>query len=213
LFTLAVVAGVPWQDLATADALAGNALEYLTADELDSQGRWPVILGDASSNIPPTDPFMVESPYERSGQNPITTDPLVPSSSTDPQANAINGHEQANVGNRDLQYACTFELPEPVVCDRAAFDADRGCDCFEEDLPFKRSVCNPPDGGPAGTTQYYGKAYPALRALDVAHQLGRRTVLGSVCAPNTQDDTLPDYGYRPVFGALGQRIAATLVKR
>jgi hypothetical protein len=213
LFTLAVVGGVPWQDLATDESLAGQPLQYRTAAELASRGRWPLILGDASSNTPPLDPFMRESTDERSGKNPITQDPVVPSTSMDPQANSINGHEQANVGDRDLQYACTFELPEPVVCDQAAFDADRGCDCFAEDSVFNRPLCTPPGGGAQGTTQYYGKAYPALRELDVAHHLGRRTVLGSVCAPNTQDETRSDYGYRPVFGALGQRIAATLVKQ
>jgi hypothetical protein len=46
----------------------------------------------------------------------------------------------------------------------------------------------------------------------VAQQLGRRAVLGSVCARNTTDDSRTDYGYRPLFGALGRRIAATLVK-
>jgi hypothetical protein len=212
LFTLAVVAGVPWQDLATPDSLAGNSLQYLTAAQLASSKRWPVIVGDASTNTPPTDPFMQESPDERSGQNPITKAKIVASSSADPQANAINGHEQVNLGSRDLQYACTFQLPAPLPCDRAAFDADKGCDCFVEDLPYNRSVCSPPGGGPVEATQYYGKAYPALRELEVAQQLGRRTVLGSVCASNTQDDTRTDYGYRPVFGALGQRIASTLVK-
>ena len=73
-------------------------------------------------------------------------------------------------------------------------------------------VCNPPGGGAAGTTQYQGKAYPALRELAVAQQLGRRSVLGSICARNTQDETRSDYGYRPVFGAIGRRLAATLLK-
>ncbi|MES1182353.1 MAG: hypothetical protein ABUL60_00990 [Myxococcales bacterium] len=213
LFTLAVVGGVPWQDLATDEALAGDALQYLTAAELNDKGRWPVILGDKSTDTPPIDPFMRESTAERSGMNPITNDPMAPSTSTDPRANGINGHEQANLGNRDLQYACTFELPEPTVCDDAAFTADKGCDCFPDDLVYRRPVCSPPGGGAPSITQYYGKAYPALRELDVAHQLGRRTVLGSVCARNTQDETAADYGYRPVFGALGQRIAQTLVKQ
>jgi hypothetical protein len=108
-----------------------------------------------------------------------------------------------------LQYACTFELPEPVVCDPSK---DAGCDCHEDDLVRNRSVCNPPGGGAATTTQYYGKAYPALRPLAVAKELGGRSVLGSICARSTHDEADSDYGYRPVFGALGRRIAATLVK-
>jgi len=43
-------------------------------------------------------------------------------------------------------------------------------------------------------------------------QLGRRSVLGSICARNTQDEARSDYGYRPVFGAIGRRVAGTLVK-
>jgi hypothetical protein len=212
LFTLAVVAGVPWQDLATGDSLTGATLEYLTPDALASGNRWQVLLGDPATNTPPADPFMRESTDPRSGQNPIIKVGISPSSSSDPQANPINGHEQVNQGDRDLQYACTFELPMPIACDQAAFDNDQGCDCFSADLSYNRPLCSPPAGGPATTTQYYGKAYPALRELTVAKELGRRSVLGSVCARNTQDDSRADYGYRPVFGALGRRIANTLVK-
>jgi hypothetical protein len=211
LFTLAVLGGAPWQDLATAESLTGETLEYMTAEALQSSKRWPVLLGDPAKNQPPGDPFMRESVDERSGKNPIINASIVSSSSTDPTANPINGHEQHTIYG-DLQYACTFELPEPVVCDQAALESDKACDCYESDLEANRPLCNPPEGGPAGTTQYYGKAYPALRELAVARELGRRTVLGSICARNTHDDTRADYGYRPMFGALGSRVAQTLVK-
>jgi hypothetical protein len=212
LFTLAVIGGVPWQDIATSSSLTGDTLEYMTAEELTSKGRWPVILGNLEGNVEPSDPFMRESTHERSGNNPITGASIVPSTSLNPLANSINGHEQSNQGNRDLQYACTFALPEPVVCDNARMHADKGCDCFVEDSTFNRPLCNPPGGGAAGIIQYSGKGYPALRELAVAQQLGRRSVLGSICARNTQDETRSDYGYRPVFGAIGRRVAATLVK-
>ncbi len=80
-------------------------------------------------------------------------------------------------------------------------------ECSDEPLALQ-----PAGGGPTGTTQYYGKAYPALRELTVARDLGRRSVLGSICSPNTKDDTRADFGYAPVFGAVGQRLAATLLK-
>jgi hypothetical protein len=212
LFSFSVLAGVPWQDLATSASLNGASLEYLTASELQTEGRWPIILGDPQTYTPPTDPFMRESSEPRSGDNPITHELITTSSSLDPNANSINGHEQVNVGNRDLQYACTFALPEPIICDQAAAAAGRGCDCFTEELSFNRPVCNPPGGGVAATTQYGGKAYPALRPLAVAKALGQRAVLGSICAPNTHDEEQLDFGYRPLFGALGRRIAETLVK-
>jgi hypothetical protein len=212
LFTFAVLAGVPWQDIASTGSLSSENLDYLTAAQLQSQGRWSVILGDFANYGKAEDPFMHESTDPRSGENPVSGDEMVPASSTDPEANAINGHEQQNLGDRDLQYACTFPLPEPIVCDVAAATTGVGCDCFEEELGYNRPLCQPPGGGAATTTQHYGKAYPALRPLAVAKELGRRTVLGSVCARNTQDEEASDYGYRPLFGALGRRVAATLVK-
>ncbi len=211
LFTLAVIGGVPWQDIATTPSLTGDSLAFMTPAELTSKKRWPVILGNPAAFVPPSDPFMQESTADRSGKNPVTGESVVPSTSTDPGANAINGHEHVTFGH-DLQHACTFQLPEPIVCDRARFDAEGGCDCFMEDALTNNPVCNPPGGGAASTTQYMGKAYPALRELAVAEQLGRRSVLGSICARNTQDDTRSDYGYRPVFGAIGRRVAATLLK-
>jgi len=211
LFSFAVVAGVPWQDLATDASLTGASLEYLSADALASAQRWPAILGNPQADVPPGDPFMRESTGERSGDNPFIEASIETSSSLDPQANPINGHEQVTF-EHDLQYACTFPLPEPVECDAAVADSGAGCDCFAEETASNRPLCQPPGGGEASTTQYYGKAYPALRPLAVAKALGRRTVLGSVCARNTQDETQDDYGYRPVFGALGKRIASTLAK-
>jgi hypothetical protein len=172
-----------------------------------------MIAGDPEKYVEPTDDYMRESTDPRTGgKNPVTGEDIVASSSTDPSASSINGHEQNNMGNRDLQYACTFQLPEPIVCDETRFNNDQGCDCYESDMVLNRSVCQPPGGGEPTTTQHFGKAYPALRELAVASQLGRRTVLGSVCARNTQDDTRSDFGYRPVFDALGRRIAATLTK-
>jgi hypothetical protein len=219
LFTLTVVGGVPWQDISTAASQTGDSLVYLTPAQLAAQNRWDMILGDPQASPPvlPSDPFMIETPEDRTTlavpqMNPVTKTPLVSASSTDPTASDINGHEQNNLGSRDLQYACTFQLPEPQVCDQARFDSDRGCDCYEDDMPYNRALCQPPGGGEPTTTQHYGKAYPALRELTVASQLGRRTVLGSVCARNTQDEQRSDYGYRPLFDALGRRIATTLVK-
>jgi hypothetical protein len=213
LFTLVVVGGVPWQDIATPGSITGDALQYLTATELTAQKRWGVIAGDPEKYVEPTDAFMRESVEPRlGGKNPITGEEIVAATSTDPTANSINGHEQMNVGWRDLQPACTFPLPEPIVCDQSRLDNDQGCDCFQEDLLYNRPVCQPPGGGQPTITQYYGKAYPALRELAVASQLGRRAVLGSVCARNTQDETRSDYGYRPVFDAIGRRIASTLAK-
>lgn len=214
LFTFALLGGVPWQDIATPAALQGGTVQYMSAEELVESGRWPVIVGDPTQGVPPTDPFMRESLDPRTGTNPVIGAPIVPASSTDPQANPINGHEQANVQNSDLQFACTFRLPEPIICDYASFEAQQGCDCFQGDLDagYNRSVCNPPGGGAATITQSFGKAYPSLRQLAVTRDLGARSVLGSVCAPHVDDPEKPDYGYGPLVRALSQRLQATLTK-
>jgi hypothetical protein len=208
VFLMGIV-GVPWQDLAEDESLSGPGLRYRDSALLD----WEMILGDPSASppVPPRDPLMVESPDERTyitgvlGENPITGDPIVPSTSDDPQANPINGHEQANLGNHDLQYACTFPLAAPRSCDQQAFDADQGCDCFDSDLAFNRPLCQPPGGGPAGIIQYYAKAYPGSRHLQVLKELGYNAIVASIC-PKVLDPSSPDYGYNPAVGALIERV-------
>jgi hypothetical protein len=213
LFTFAFLGGVPWQDLATPASLESATLEYLSADQLVERKRWPVIAGDPSRHVAPTDPFMQESIAPRSGKNPVTGAEITPASSLNPKANPINGHEHTAGGNDDLQYACTFELAEPLICDEAAFQSQVGCECYQQDLDAQvnRSVCNPVSGGAATTTQHFGKAYPSLRQLAVTRDLGRRSVLGSVCAPNNPTDEA-NFAYAPMVRSLTQRLQATLVK-
>ncbi|HEY6080638.1 MAG TPA: hypothetical protein VIW29_17610 [Polyangiaceae bacterium] len=210
LFTFAFLGGVPWQDIATSASLNGGPLEYLSATELSDANRWPVIVGDPATYVAPSDPFMRESQAERVGVNPIVAASTTPSTSTNPRANPINGHEHAG-GENDLQFACTFELPEPLICDSAAFEANEGCDCYQADLAYSRPLCRPPGGGAPSITQYYGKAYPGLRQLAVARDLGERSVLGSVCAPNVDDASSADYGYTSLGQSLTERLKTTLV--
>jgi hypothetical protein len=55
--------------------------------------------------------------------------------------------------------------------------------------------------------QYKYKAYPALRQLEVLKGLGDNAVVASVCTRNVTRPNLPDYGYRPVVGALVEAFA------
>ncbi len=203
LVLLAGIVGVPWQDLADEESFSGSGLRYLTALELEASARWDVVLGRPEDDppAPPLDPLMLETPSERMGGNPITNDQLVPSSSTNPRANPINGHEQLNTG-RDLQYACIFPLAEPRVCDP---EGGRGCDCYPEDTSLNRPLCQPPGGGPAGDTQYFAKAYPGLRHLAVLKQLGANAIVASVC-PKVIDEGRPDHGYGPAIDALVEAV-------
>lgn len=209
------IVGVPWQDVATADSLTKPGLKFLSEEGQLPDERWDIILGkpDASPPVLPSDPFMVETPLDRSAiaglpqANPIVpAEKLVPSTSLDPQANHINGHETNNVGNVDLQFACTFALPKPIVCDQAARDAGNACDCFNNDLQYNRALCQPVAGGAATTTQSFGKAYPSLRELAVLKGIGGHGIVASTC-PKTADTASETYGYRPAMDALAGRVA------
>ncbi|HET7538273.1 MAG TPA: hypothetical protein VFK05_00325 [Polyangiaceae bacterium] len=65
LVFLAGIVGVPWQDIADDASLTGPGLSYLTAKELTERGRWRALLGDPNGSppLPPSDPFMVETPH------------------------------------------------------------------------------------------------------------------------------------------------------
>jgi hypothetical protein len=229
LVTMVGIVGVPWQDLATLDTLdaASPNLTLMTFSRMLAElpNRWDVSLGDptASPPIPPTDPFMVESTEVRSGTNPVTGQPIVGPDSTNPQA-TINGHEYNVNPNTldDLQYACIFELPATMSrdCTAAAFNSSdpatrRGCDCktsaTDNVASRNRPLCQPPSRGPAGTQQYFAKAYPGSRHLELLKRLGPRGVVGSICPKSTSgDQTTSGYGYNAVMDATVLRLRAML---
>jgi hypothetical protein len=144
------------------------------------------------------------------GVNPATGKALVPSSSTNPQENPINGHEQVNQGNTDLQYACIFPLKTPVACDPAAQAAMKGCDCFQDDLGYNRPLCQPPAGGAATTTQSFAKAYPGTRHLQVLKEFKDNSIVASICPKVWDDSNKPDYGYNPAVKAIIDRLKEAL---
>lgn len=204
LVNVAMLVGVPWQDLASDPSAAD--LDLLSTRELSDLDRWDVILGDPSAGVPPTDPFMIASIEPRTGSNPITGQPIVAASSTDPTA-TINGHEHESVELNDLQYACTFQLPAERYC----LVDDYSCQCPEEAVYLNRSICQPPGGGPTTSTQYYGHAYPSLRQLALAKSLGDQAVVASICPRQLVTESEPDYGYAPTANAIVERLGSVLV--
>jgi hypothetical protein len=141
-------------------------------------------------------------------ENPLTGDVIVPSSSLDPGANAINGHE-TNTHNHNLQAACIFPLATPKICDQVAFDAGIGCRCFEEELSDNNPVCQPPGGGQPTTTQHFEAAYPGVRHLQLLKALGDNAVTASIC-PKVLEPGHPDFGYRPAMRSLAARVERAL---
>jgi hypothetical protein len=207
VFVLGIV-GVPWQDVSSEASWAGPGLDYLTAADLRAEGRWPVIVGNAEENVPPSDPLMVEAidPRPAGTPHPLLGDAaaVVSEESSDATANPINGHEQRAIDfdRSDLQFACIFPLAEPRPC---VSGTDAVCDCEAYDYPKNSPLCSYP-GPDMDGTQLYGKAYPSLRELEVLQGLGDQAVVASVCPKKTAPDGTaasdPEYGYNPAITAL-----------
>ncbi|MCA9624991.1 MAG: hypothetical protein KC731_38465, partial [Myxococcales bacterium] len=208
--------GVPWQDIArrnvqgVPDLLAGLDLQDVprgglySPEELIQNGTYDLILGDPMSYVPPADPLMRESIAARNGQNPLNGESLAPPGSGY-LANSVNGHERFLPDNDDLQYTCIFPLGAPKDC---SMPSPQACECNQPG--DQNPLCQAPDGS-YGTQQYFAKAYPGLRHLDLLESIGRQGVVGSICPAQTNDATSLDYGYRPVFRTLGEAASSSLL--
>lgn len=153
---------------------------------------------------------MRESVAPRTGTTPALGVAIAPPGA-DRMANPINGHEHANTGRNELQFACVFPLDAPRDCTAENPD-DRYCDCEflgteEEGNP----LCQARDGS-FGTTQYFAKAYPGLRQLNVLQGVGESAVVASICAKETSNVESPDYGYRPAMQAVVDKLKGKLTQ-
>lgn len=216
LVFLAGIVGVPWQDLKADAAPDGTPypdgeLHYQLAARLD----WGMILGspnpgNGAAPIAPKNTLMVESLVPRSGRDG-QGNPLAPPSSS-ALANPVNSHEWGNTRQDDLQYACIFQLPEPRDCAAVATQPDPrpACDC--ETLPpgDDNPLCQNPETNQFERNQFFAKAYPGLRELEVLKGHGENSIVASICARNVTDETAQDYGYRPAMSAIVDRIGGAL---
>jgi len=193
----ATIVGVPWQLLTTnaADPKAPFKGSLADADWVKVLGKDP-----ATYQQEGIDPHMIESIKPRAGiacgvASPPTCDP-------------IHGREWDTLTSKvglDLQYACTFTLPQPKDCTKLPEGAS--CDCGGS---YAGPLCEPnPSDGNNPTLQTRGKAYPGIRELRVAKALGNQGVVGSVCA-RTLDPNDPDFGYKPALRALIDRFTPIL---
>jgi hypothetical protein len=220
------IVGVPWQDIANdpKDLRQGYrpADQFVeTAPMLEARGLvapggvdgtttlWDVILGATHANhsqvanARPLDALMQESVKPREGSNPALGVLLASPDSRDPRANPINGHEWNAEPEGQLQYACVFDLPEPIECT----PGDWKCDCGKPE--GKNNPLCQDDQGEYSHTQHRAKAFPGLRQLAVLKGLGAQGITASIC-PATMDSSRPDYGYRPAVEAIVDRLAQAL---
>jgi hypothetical protein len=211
LVFLGGIVGVPWQTLASDVDASGlpitspdTTLRFKTAAQLSADGTWAQIVG--SPGVPPSSPYMVESQFPRTGVS---------------VGNALNGREYDTVDTglpgeppSDLEYACIFELSEPRDCDQRDPRTEQ-CDCYDGN--FDRPLCErePGDGNP-GSTQYWAKAYPGLRQLEVLRAYGDNSIVASICARNVDiatQDSRQDFGYRPAVDSIVERLKERLADR
>jgi hypothetical protein len=223
---LAGIVGVPWQAISAGTGQNGQPLSspdrqlrFKSSGEL-SDADWNRIAGSpgtpwraamgsvpeqlATLPVPPSEPTMVESAAVR---------PNVSS------GNPINGRDfdtgQTEGGPGapdDLEYACIFPLLTPRDCAQRSRANGDSCDCYTGTLD--RPLCEvTPGNGTPGTTQYWAKAYPGLRQLQVLRELGQSSVASSICARNTADPSRPDYGYRPAMSAIIEGLQPQLARR
>ncbi len=184
LVYFSVIGGVPHQllqvDPANPDSPQKDTL---------SPDDWMKILGadPLSYNFTGADLHMLESIDPRPGLPP-------PDSPND--ADPINGREWTTNGNF-LQYACTFVLTAPHDCLDPLYSSF--CDCPESNAT-PPPVCD----ATTPTLQVKAKAYPTIRELVVARNLGTRATVSSLCPIHIQESQPNDplYGYRPAIAGI-----------
>ncbi|HXN30483.1 MAG TPA: hypothetical protein VN894_01420 [Polyangiaceae bacterium] len=128
----------------------------------------------------------------------------------------INGREW-NTAKGDLQFSCIFQLAPPKDCSLPQY-AD-ACDCYDGPgamNPNGKPICAKAAGAYTAT-QTYGKAYPSVREMVVAHQManqasGIQGIASSLCPIHTtaSGPTDPVFGYRPAVNAIIDRLKNAL---
>jgi hypothetical protein len=189
LIFFAVVGGVP------------NALLHFDAQDPEksriTNDDWVKILGQEPGryNYSGIDPHMVESKGPRKG---VTENHPPSATRGDNGTDAVHGREWDTGGN-DLQYACTFELPDVRTCTAQ----DTSCDCAD--------AKNPPLCGATAGQQLRAKAYPTVREFMAVRALGDQGVIASLCPITLKGDKQdPSYGYNPAVKAIVDRLKNAL---
>jgi hypothetical protein len=187
----AVVAGVP------------NALlQKAPTEDALSDAQWGSILGrnPAKYDQESIDARMQPSTGMRPGRPTGPAD----SAASDP---LNESHRDWDTLGEDLQYACTFSLPDALQkpMPKAANEIEQ-FDCRDKsDAP----LCSGPKTV-SGRKQVRAKAFPGLRELGIAHSLGAQGIAASICPIDTRDKASADYGYNPAVNSIVDRLRERL---
>jgi len=200
LFT--IIGGVPWQLLTQAAGTTENtndpAWQSSAFKASLSATDWQRILGQ--------DPSI----YDYTGQNIHMQESIRPRAtpcglSSANNCDGFNGREWDTLTSKigiDLQFACVFPILKPRDCTQVN---GLFCDCWQN---YAGPLCDPnPADGNNPTLQTRGKAYPAIRELRLAKDLGPSGIAASICV-RSLDMQSPDFAYRPAIRATVDRMAS-----
>ncbi len=187
LVFFAIVGGVP------------NQLLHFNANDPEASritdADWNKILGKDPINYDYSgiDTHMIQSVAPRPGLEPPST------TRGDNGDDPVHGREW-DTANDDLQYACTFPLPQPRIANEPSDD------CYV--------AKNPPLCGTAPGEQIRAKAYPTIRELMVARALGDQGIVASLCPISlTVNPADPTYGYNPAVKVIIDRLKNALTQQ
>jgi len=184
LVFFALIGGVPHQLLQVDPTNPDSPQKDVLTD-----ADWLKILGKdpLSYDFTGEDPHMLESTTPRPG---------IPGPDAPNDADPINGRDWTTGGNF-LEYACTFQLQTPHDCTDPKYSSF--CDC-PAGLATPPPVCDTT----TPTLQIKAKAYPTIRELVLAHELGTRATISSLCPIHVTESAPNDplYGYRPAIAGI-----------
>ncbi len=227
----AAIAGVPHEllqaQLGTDDCPMGKVASgadcpqksKLTSDD------WLKITGADPEHYDFTgaDYHMIESEDERTTNTGnwanVSTCPSNGNMTSGDQANcdSINGREWAT-NKLDLQLACRFDIRPQyggMGKDCTSGNFKGACDCAAGNIILNKVLCDTA----VPTLQIYGKAYPSVREMAIAHamsqvnaQAGGQGIVSSLCPIHVTEQSPGDpvYGYRPAVNAIVDRLKTAL---
>jgi hypothetical protein len=225
------IAGVPHQLLQSTPGdgtcPAGTKPADCPQKETLTSADWTRIVGQDPEHYDfrGADFHMIEDWNPRTGAGPLTESPwqapgvlanlsVCPPVGGTPQGvgcDPINGGEWMP-DKQDLQFACIFDL-RPLY-DNVGKDCTDphymgACDCQTNALNSSTQLCDKT----TPTLQIYGKAYPSVREMIIAHAVGQQGIVSSLCPIHMLDNSSgndPLYGYRPALLTLVARISKIL---
>jgi hypothetical protein len=221
----AAIAGVPHELLQAKpgdpECPAGTSPRDCPQKGTLSASDWTLITGNDPDkyDFSGADFHMVESEVPRTTNtgNWANVSSCPPGNPMGAQCDPINGSEW-DPKKSDLQLACRFDIRPQyggVGKDCTSSKYSQSCDCASTNTLLNSALCdtNTP------TLQIYGKAYPSVREMEIAHamsqenaQAGGQGIVSSLCPIHVTEQAAGDplYGYRPAVNAIVDRLKIQL---